>query len=56
MKRLLMTDADCWQEYLVATRCYRGPSYEEIESWAWARLQKRLKPPIRKPAERKVAA
>lgn len=34
--------ADAWFEYLEATRGEAGVRYEELESWAWARLRQRL--------------
>jgi hypothetical protein len=41
---LLIEEADAWFEYLEATRPHAGSvRYEEIESWAWARLAQRLR-------------
>jgi hypothetical protein len=40
---LLIEEADAWFEYQEATRGQNGPRYAEIEPWAWARLQQRLR-------------
>jgi hypothetical protein len=40
---LLIEEADAWFEYHEATRGQSGPRYSEIEPWAWARLQQRLR-------------
>ena len=40
---LLIEEADAWFEYADATRGERGGRYAEIEPWAWARLQQRLR-------------
>ena len=40
---LLIEEADAWFEYHEATRAQSGPRYAEIEPWAWARLQQRLR-------------
>jgi hypothetical protein len=40
---LLIEEADAWFEYQEATRGQGGPRYAEIEPWAWARLQQRLR-------------
>ena len=40
---LLIEEADAWFEYQEATRGQGGPRYVEIEPWAWARLQQRLR-------------
>jgi hypothetical protein len=42
-KALAIEEADAWFEYLEAVR-HRLPtgSYEDVESWAWARLTQRL--------------
>ena len=55
MKRLLLTDADAWQEYVLGCHAGGDERYEELEPWAWARLQKRLKP-VQRPVERKKVA
>lgn len=31
-----------WNEYLTETRSQIGYRYDEIEPWAWSRLQQRL--------------
>ncbi len=40
---LLIEEADAWFEYADVTKDQRGPGYAEIEPWAWARLQQRLR-------------
>ena len=40
---LLIEEADAWFEYADATKTARGSRYAEIEPWAWARLQQRLR-------------
>jgi len=40
---LLIEEADAWFEYADATRSQSGSRYAEIEPWAWARLQQRLR-------------
>ena len=40
---LLIEEADAWFEYADATRTEAGSRYAEIEPWAWARLQQRLR-------------
>jgi hypothetical protein len=40
---LLMEEADAWFEYADATKEQPGSRYAEIEPWAWARLQQRLR-------------
>ena len=40
---LLMEEADAWFEYADATKSELGSNYAEIEPWAWARLQQRLR-------------
>jgi hypothetical protein len=36
--------AEAWNEYLESIREATNPiSYEEVETWAWARLQKQLR-------------
>jgi hypothetical protein len=40
---LLIEEADGWFEYLEATRGHAGTRYGEVETWAWARLQQRLR-------------
>ena len=40
---LLIEEADAWFEYLEATRDQSPTRYDEVESWAWARLHQRLR-------------
>ena len=40
---LLIEEADAWFEYADATKSQLGTRYAEIEPWAWARLQQRLR-------------
>ena len=40
---LLIEEADAWFEYADATKGQLGTRYSEIEPWAWARLQQRLR-------------
>ena len=40
---LLIEEADAWFEYLEATRNQTAVRYGEIEPWAWARLNQRLR-------------
>ena len=40
---LLIEEADAWFEYADATKTEVGSRYAEIEPWAWARLQQRLR-------------
>ena len=40
---LLIEEADSWFEYLEATRGHTEIRYREVEPWAWARLQQRLR-------------
>ena len=40
---LLIEEADAWFEYADATKSELGSHYAEIEPWAWARLQQRLR-------------
>jgi hypothetical protein len=40
---LLIEEADAWFEYADATKTENGSRYAEIEPWAWARLQQRLR-------------
>ena len=55
---LLIEEADAWFEYADATKDQSGTRYAEIEPWAWARLQQRLRHRARRggrgwlPAER----
>ena len=40
---LLIEEADAWFEYLEATRAQLAVRYREVEPWAWARLQQRMR-------------
>ena len=40
---LLIEEADAWFEYLEATRGQTALRYQEVEPWAWARLQTRVR-------------
>jgi len=40
---LWIEEADAWFEYADATSGEVGGRYAEIEPWAWARLQQRLR-------------
>jgi hypothetical protein len=40
---LMIEEADSWFEYLEATRGHTETRYREVEPWAWARLQQRLR-------------
>ena len=40
---LLIEEADAWFEYLEATRNQSPIRYVEVEPWAWARLNQRLR-------------
>ncbi len=40
---LLFEEADAWFEYADATKDQPGSRFAEIEPWAWARLQQRLR-------------
>ena len=40
---LMMEEADAWFEYLEATRNQSVTRYREVEPWAWARLNQRLR-------------
>jgi hypothetical protein len=40
---LLIEEADAWFEYLEATRAQSAVRYREVEPWAWARLQQRMR-------------
>lgn len=41
---LAIEEADAWFEYLEATRWHGAAGrYEEVEPWAWARLNQRLR-------------
>ncbi|MFN2470897.1 MAG: hypothetical protein ABR583_07870 [Gaiellaceae bacterium] len=40
---LMIEEADAWFEYLETTRERTAVRYGEIEPWAWARLNQRLR-------------
>jgi len=40
---LQIEEADAWFEYLEATRAQAETRYAEVEPWAWARLNQRLR-------------
>jgi hypothetical protein len=40
---LQIEEADAWFEYLEATRNQSAVRYREVEPWAWARLNQRLR-------------
>ncbi len=40
---LQIEEADAWFEYLEATRGQNETRYAEVEPWAWARLNQRLR-------------
>jgi hypothetical protein len=40
---LQIEEADAWFEYLEATRGQSAGRYKELEPWAWARLNQRLR-------------
>ena len=40
---LMIEEADAWFEYLEATRAQSETRYREVEPWAWARLNQRLR-------------
>jgi hypothetical protein len=40
---LQIEEADAWFEYLESTRGQSESRYQELESWAWARLSQRLR-------------
>ena len=40
---LMIEEADAWFEYLEATRNQLETRYRELEPWAWARLNQRLR-------------
>ena len=39
----MIEEADAWFEYLEATRNQTYARYKEVEPWAWARLNQRLR-------------
>ena len=40
---LMIEEADAWFEYLETTRVQSETRYRELEPWAWARLNQRLR-------------
>ncbi len=40
---LMIEEADAWFEYLESTRNQAQNRYPEVEPWAWARLNQRLR-------------
>jgi hypothetical protein len=40
---LQIEEADAWFEYADSTKGQTGSRYAELEPWAWARLQQRLR-------------
>lgn len=56
-EELALEEADAWFEYLEATQAQVGTArYSEIEPWAWARLNQRLRAVERRRARLKPAA
>ena len=53
---LQIEEADAWFEYLEATRGQTETRYAEVEPWAWARLNQRLRIVERKRARLDPAA
>jgi hypothetical protein len=53
---LLIEEADAWFEYLEATRAQSAIRYTEVEPWAWARLNQRLRAVRAKRAKLRPAA
>jgi len=53
---LLIEEADPWFEYLEATRAQSALRYTEVEPWAWARLNQRLRAVRAKRAKLRPAA
>jgi hypothetical protein len=56
-EELVIEEADAWFEYLEATQAQaRTMRYAEIEPWAWARLNQRLRAVEHKRETLKAAA
>jgi hypothetical protein len=53
---LLIEEADAWFEYLETTRGQSETRYGEVEPWAWARLNQRLRAVKTKRAKLRPAA
>jgi hypothetical protein len=43
LELLQIEEADAWFEYLEAIRGQSAVRYKEVEPWAWARLNQRLR-------------
>jgi hypothetical protein len=55
-EELAIEEADAWFEYLEATQAQAGTArYSEIEPWAWARLNQRLRAVARRRVRLKPA-
>jgi len=56
-EEFLIEEADAWFEYLEATQAEIGTGrYDEVEPWAWARLNQRLRAVERKQEGTRTAA
>jgi hypothetical protein len=56
-EELLIEEADAWFEYLEATQAEIATGrYDEVEPWAWARLNQRLRAVERKREGMRTAA
>ena len=56
-EELLIEEADAWFEYLEATQAeIETGRYDEVEPWAWARLNQRLRAVERKREGMRTAA
>jgi hypothetical protein len=53
---LVIEEADAWFEYLEATRGQSALRYRDLEPWAWARLNQRLRAVHAKRAKLRPAA
>jgi hypothetical protein len=53
---LQIEEADAWFEYLEATRNRGAERYRELEPWAWARLNQRLRAVRARRSRRRPAA
>jgi hypothetical protein len=42
-EQLQIAECDAWFEYLAVTHELEDPRYREVEPWAWAKLQQRLR-------------
>jgi hypothetical protein len=43
LRLLQIEEADAWFEYLESTRNQPEARYPEVETWAWSRLQQKLR-------------